>query len=129
MKWPGDGSRSGGHPTPRSNNDAVDSAKRAQLKLRWSDGALGGATVSLVSVLCLGQVFSIELTRPLVTALVASCPSLWIVYLVFGSETDASEREGHWRLASLYFCKNSPSAFTFFCESESFLITFTVAFL
>ena len=37
-----------------SNNDAVDSAKRAQLKLRWSDGALGGATVSLVSVLCLG---------------------------------------------------------------------------
>ena len=32
----------------------------------------------------------------------------------FGSEMDASEREGHWRLASLYFCKNSPSAFTFF---------------
>ena len=52
-----------------SNDDDVDSAKRAQLKLRWSDGALGSATVSLVSVLCLGQVFSIELTRPLVDCL------------------------------------------------------------
>ena len=49
-----------------SNNDAVDPGKGGQLELHWSDGALGGATVSLVSVLCLGQVFSIELTRPLV---------------------------------------------------------------
>ena len=47
-----------------SNNDAVDSAKRTQLELHWSDGALSGATLGLVSLLCLGQVFSIELTRP-----------------------------------------------------------------
>ena len=99
------------------------SIKRAQLELHWSDGALGGATVGLVSLLCLGQVFSIELTRPLVTALVASCPSLWIVYPVFGSETDASEREGHWRLACLYFCK-IPLKLSQICESESFFTTF-----
>ena len=57
------------------------------------------------------------------TAFVASCPSLWIVYLVFGSETDASEREGHWRLACLYFCK-IPLKLSQICESESFFYHF-----
>ena len=40
----------------------------------------------------------------------------------FGSGIGASEREGHWRLASLcFFCKNnSPSAFTPFVKAKVF---------
>ena len=34
-----------------SNNDAVDSAKRAQLELHWSDGALGGATARKIYII------------------------------------------------------------------------------
>ena len=50
----------------RVDDDAVDSAKRAQLELHRPNCVPRGSTVRLIRVLCLCQVLGVELTCPLV---------------------------------------------------------------
>ena len=54
------------------------------------------------------------------------CPRWRLWWPSFGSETDASEREGHWRLASLYLSKKFPFSFHFCVKVKVFFTTFCV---